>query len=35
MEDNILTCTCGAIIKKSSKSAHLKSKKHLDSISKK
>ena len=35
MEDNILTCTCGSIIKKSSKSAHLKSKKHLDSISKK
>jgi hypothetical protein len=35
MDDNIFKCDCGAIVKKSSKYAHLKSKKHIDLISKK
>lgn len=34
MEENLFTCECGIVIKKTSKSAHLKSKKHIDFISK-
>ena len=32
IDDSYMICACGAKIKKSSKSAHLKSKKHLESI---
>jgi hypothetical protein len=34
MEENLFTCECGIVIKKTSKSAHLKSKKHIEFISK-
>ena len=34
-DNNIITCECGTSIKKTSKSVHLKSKKHLDFLAKK
>jgi len=35
VNNDTITCECGAIIKKTSKSSHLKSKKHLDFLEKK
>ena len=34
IDENIITCECGIIIKKSSKTAHLKTKKHADLLEK-
>ena len=35
IEENTITCECGTIIKKSSKSSHLKSKKHIELLERK
>jgi fructose-specific phosphotransferase system component IIB len=34
LDENVITCECGITIKKSSKSSHLKSKKHTELLEK-